>query len=356
MTCIIAEAGVNHNGSAEMALKLVDAAAEAGADAVKFQTFRADRLAGRGAPKAEYQKKATGGGEDQLRMLSGLEISRDTHEALLARCRSRGIQFLSSPFDEESLDLLTDGLGLRTVKFASGEITNGPLLLRAAGKGVSLILSTGMSTLGEVEEALSCLAFGFTAAAGVPPSREGFLRAYASPEGRRALSEKVILLHCTTEYPAPAAEVNLRGMGVLRDAFGLPAGYSDHTEGIAVSIAAAALGAAVIEKHFTLDRTLPGPDHRASLEPAELRAMVRAVRDVEAALGDGLKVPSPSEWGNRDVARKSLVASRPVAEGEEFTADNLAAKRPGGGRSPMDFWSLLGTRAPKSLGKDEMVP
>jgi len=304
---IIAEAGVNHNGSLDMALQLVDAAASTGADAVKFQTFRADRLVKRDAPKAEYQKQTTGTDESQYEMLQRLELPREAHFALLDRCAARGIDFLSTPFDEESLDFLADELGLKTIKLGSGEVTNGPLLLRAARKGVSVILSTGMSTLGEVETALSCLAFGYTKV-DESPSLEAFLATYASDEGREALSRRVTLLHCTTEYPAPFEDVNLRSMLTMERAFALPVGYSDHTEGIAVSVAAVALGASVIEKHFTLDRALPGPDHRASLEPGKLAEMVRSVRQVESALGSGLKAPSPSERMNRKIVRKSLVA------------------------------------------------
>ena len=351
---IIAEAGVNHNGSLDTALQLVDAAAEAGADAVKFQTFTAEHLVRRNAPKAEYQKQTTGACESQYEMLRHLELPRAAHGTLLERCVARRIDFLSTPFDEESLDFLTDDLALKTIKLGSGEVTNGPLLLRTARKGVDVILSTGMSTLGEVETALSCLAFGFVEPHGMP-SAEAFLAAYASPEGQEALRRRVVLLHCTTEYPAPFGEVNLRSMRTMREAFSLPVGYSDHTEGIAVSIAAAALGASVIEKHFTLDRSLPGPDHTASLEPDQLAELVRSVRRVEAALGSGVKAPAPSERENRKIVRKSLTAKRPIHKGEPFTPENVTCKRPGGGASPFIFWSLLGRTALREYAEDETL-
>lgn len=351
---IIAEAGVNHNGSLDMALELVDAAAKAGADAVKFQTFAAERLVRKDAPKAAYQEQTTGTEESQYEMLRRLELPRAAHKALIERCAARRIDFLSTPFDEESLDFLTDELRLRTIKLGSGEVTNGPLLLRAARKGTSLILSTGMCTLGEVETALGCLAFGYVRP-DEPPSLDAFLEAYASPEGREALERRVTLLHCTTEYPAPFDEVNLRSMLTMREAFGLSVGYSDHTEGIAVSVAAAALGATVIEKHFTLDATLPGPDHRASLEPDDLAELVRSIRRVVAALGSGVKAPSPSERENRRIVRKSLAAKRPIHRGEPFTPENLTCKRPGGGASPFAFWSLLGRTASREYAEDEAI-
>jgi N-acetylneuraminate synthase len=350
----IAEAGVNHNGSLDMALRLVDVAAEAGANAVKFQTFTADSLARREAPKAAYQKQTTGNNESQFQMLHRLELSQPDHEILIKYCIKKRIDFLSTPFDEKSLDFLTDKLHLRTIKLGSGDVTNGPLLLRAAQKNVHIILSTGMSTLGEVETALACLAFGYTEA-DTPPSLDALLAAYASSKGQVAVQQHVTLLHCTTEYPAPFAEVNLRAMLTMREAFNLPVGFSDHTEGIAISIAAAALGATVIEKHFTLDKTLPGPDHKASLEPHNLTELVRAVRTVETALGNGIKAPSPSEWKNREIVRKSLVAKCPIRIGESLTSEKVTCKRPGGGMSPFSFWSLLGRRALKDYAEDEAL-
>ncbi len=351
---IIAEAGVNHNGDAEMARRLIDVAAAAGADAVKFQTFKAVLVATATAPKADYQNATTGAAETQLAMLERLELPAAWHRGLVDHCRDKGLDFLSTPFDHQSLAFLVDDLGLKTLKMASGEITNGPLLLQAGQSGCDIILSTGMSTLQEVEDALAVLAFGFTDPRGTP-GRQAFRAAFASAAGRAALSEKVVVLHCTTEYPAPAGDTNLAAMATLADAFGLRVGLSDHTEGIAVPIAAAALGAHVIEKHFTLDRALPGPDHKASLEPGELTAMIAGVRAVEAALGDGVKGPRPSEMKNMDIARKSLVALRPLRAGEPFGADTLGAKRPGSGISPMDYWDWLGRPAPRDFAADETL-
>lgn len=351
-TYIIAEAGVNHNGSIDMARKLIDVAARSGADAVKFQTFRAERLVSKTAQKAEYQKQTTGSEESQFEMIKKLELDVDTHRLLQQHCLECGIEFLSTPFDHESVDLLA-GLGVSRLKVPSGELTNAPLLLKIARAGLPVIVSTGMATLGEVEQALAVIAFGFVRGEGA--SLAAFAEAYASAEGQQALRERVSLLHCTTEYPAPVADINLRAMDTLHAAFGLPVGYSDHTEGIAIPVAAVARGAQIVEKHFTLDRTLPGPDHKASLEPAELTAMVRSVREVEQALGSGLKAPAASEQKNISVARRSLVAVQPIAEGEVFTEENLAARRPGSGLSPMLYWQVLGTRARRAYAEDEQL-
>lgn len=352
-TYIIAEAGVNHNGSLEMAKELVSAAAEAGADAVKFQTFKADLLVSRTAPKAEYQTRTTGREESQHEMIRKLELDRRQHEMLLDACRECGIQFLSTPFDHDSVDLLALTFDLPVIKVSSGDLTNAPLLLRIAAMGKPVILGTGMATLGEIEDALGVLALGYTCAA--QPSLAAFRAAFCSVKGQQALKEKVTLLHCTTEYPAPLEEVNLRVMETLRGAFGLAVGYSDHTEGIAVPLAAAALGAEVIEKHFTLDRTLPGPDHKASLEVRELKQMVQGIRSVEKALGRGIKHPTQSEIKNLPVARKSLVAASSITEGEIYTDSNVAVKRPGSGLSPMQYWDLLGKKASRDSGVDEVI-
>lgn len=352
---IIAEAGVNHNGSIDMAKSLIDVAAEAGADAVKFQTFKAEQLVSRHAPKAEYQQCTTDATESQLDMIRKLELAESDYVALIAHAESIGIEFLSTPFDSSSLVFLVGGMKLSTIKIPSGEITNAPFLLEIARCAKRVILSTGMSTLGEVEEALGVLAFGFTADAEVEPVGESFIRAFASVEGQAALRERVILLHCTTEYPAPFREVNLRAMGTLASAFDLPAGYSDHTQGIHVSLAAVALGAQVIEKHFTLDRNLPGPDHKASLEPGELKQMVRSIREVELALGSTVKQPVASELRNRVVVRKSLVAGRDIRKGELFTSTNLAVKRPGDGISPARYWECLGKYADRDYQQDDKV-
>lgn len=350
---IIAEAGVNHNGSLDLARQLVDVAAAAGADAVKFQTFKADKLATVQAPKADYQVANTQEACSQLEMLRRLELAPEHHELLLAHCKKRGISFMSTAFDAESLVLLAS-LGMPAVKIPSGDITCGPLLLQAARLRQNLILSTGMSTLSDVEQALGVIAFGLLGDA-EPRGRADFDAAYCSEAGRRALADKVTILHCVTQYPAPPAAVNLRAMDTLAAAFGLPVGYSDHTLGIEVSIAAVARGACVIEKHFTLDRTLSGPDHVASLEPSELRQLVNAIRNVEQALGSTLKQPDPQEVLNRPVARRSVVASRSINQGETLTYDMLTAKRPGTGISPIDIWSLVGRRVSRNYRADEMI-
>jgi len=351
---IIAEAGVNHNGSIDLAKKLIDVAKDAGADAVKFQTFRAEKVISKRAPKADYQKKTTPENESQLEMVKKLELSEDAHKILFDYCVERGIEFISTPFDFESIDFLANILNVRRLKIPSGEITNGPYLLKVAQTGKPVILSTGMSTLGEIETALGVLAFGYLNI-NESPSLKNFSKAYCSEAGQRVLTEKVVLLHCTTEYPAPFNEVNLRALETLKHAFGLPVGLSDHTQGIAIPIAAVAIGAVVIEKHFTLDRNLPGPDHKASLEPDELKQMILVIRQVEVALGDGKKIPTPSEQKNMIVARRSIVASRPIKKGEVFSEKNMAIKRPGVGLSPMLYWELLGKKAENDFEADDFI-
>ncbi|SEK59448.1 N-acetylneuraminate synthase [Ectothiorhodospira marina] len=329
-TTIIAEAGVNHNGDLELAKQLIDAAAEAGADLVKFQTFSAERLVTQSAPKADYQTRTTEKSESQFTMLRQLELDDEMHGALMAHCQERGIGFFSTGFDIPSLDYLAS-LGAERFKVPSGEITNLPYLRHIGSFSKPVILSTGMATLGEIEDALEALE-----SAGTP-------------------RERITVLHCNTEYPTPMADVNLRAITRIRDAFGVAVGYSDHTPGIEVPIAAVARGATVIEKHLTLDRTLPGPDHKASLEPGEFTAMVRAIRNIEQALGDGIKRPSPSEMGNRPIARKSLVASGPIRTGEPFTPNNVTAKRPGTGISPMRWDEVIGRAATRDYAADEFI-
>ncbi len=326
--CIIAEAGVNHNGSLDLALRLVDAAKASGADAVKFQTFRADLLATRSARKAPYQERTTANAESQFEMLQRLELDAAAHQRLIAHCREIGIQFLSSPFDAASADFLAT-LNVPLFKVPSGEITNLPFLRHLAGKGRPLILSTGMSTLGEVEEAVR--------------------------ELKAAGATEITLLHCVTEYPTPYDQVNLRAMQTLKAAFGLPVGHSDHTPGIEIAVAAAALGAEVIEKHFTLDRSLPGPDHAASLEPEELGQMVAAIRHVEAALGNGVKAPAPCELANLRIARKSVVAARSLQAGHQLVLEDLEIKRPGSGIAPKMLPAFIGRTLRVSLAKDEII-
>lgn len=348
---VIAEAGVNHGGDPAVAAELVDVAAEAGADAVKFQTFRAESVATASAPKAGYQAAQDG---SHVEMLRRLELDEEAHRMLAARAAARGIAFMSTPFDLASLAFLTGDIGMRVVKVPSGEITNGPLLLAAARAADRLIVSTGMSTLDDIGAALAVVAFGLEHPDGDPGD------AHLAPvepgtRSEAALVERVTLLHCTSAYPTPAEDANLRAMATLRDAFGLPVGYSDHTIGIAVPVAAVALGATVLEKHFTLDRGLDGPDHAASSTPEELARLVEAVRDVETALGSGAKGVAPSEAANVDVARRSLVATRPIAAGEPFAPGNVTAKRPGGGVTPMRYWSILGAPAPRDFDKDEAI-
>lgn len=329
-TLIIAEAGVNHNGDLALARQLVDAAADAGADVVKFQTFSADRLVTRHAAKATYQEQASGRAESQHAMLRALELTRAMHDELIAHCALRAIPFFSTGFDLESVDLLVE-VGVDSFKVPSGEITNLPYLRKIGAYGRSVMLSTGMATLGDVEAAIDALE-----RAGTPRSR-------------------MTVLHCNTQYPTPLHDVNLRAMVTLREAFGVAVGYSDHTAGIEVAIAAVALGATVIEKHFTLDRSLPGPDHQASLEPHELRAMVHAIRNIETAMGDGVKRPTASERDNMPVARKSIVAACDIAAGDALSPDNLTVKRPGTGISPMRWDEIVGRVATRAYAPDELI-
>jgi N-acetylneuraminate synthase len=352
-TLFIAEAGVNHNGSLDLALQLVDVAAEAGADVVKFQTFKAENLVTASAQKAQYQTTNTGEGGGQLEMLRRLELAPADHHVLLARCKAKGIRFLSTAFDEMSLDFLGT-LDMPAVKIPSGDITHAPMLLKAARLGKPLIVSSGMSTLADLETALGVIAFALTQP-GLPKGRADFDAARCSAEGQAALRERVTLLHCVTQYPAPPESVNLRAMDTMAQAFGLPVGYSDHTAGGAVTLAAVARGATVVEKHFTLDRSLAGPDHAASLEPAELRQLVGDVRTIEQALGSSIKQPALAEQANRAVARRSIVAARPIAKGEILSLPALAFKRPGTGLSPVETWDLLGQPARRDHAADDLI-
>ncbi|MCD4822980.1 MAG: N-acetylneuraminate synthase [Phycisphaerae bacterium] len=328
---IIAEAGVNHNGSLEMAKKLIDVAAAAGADVVKFQSFRAQTLLTQTARKADYQLQTTGDDESQFEMLKKLELTEPMHRELLAHCRASGIEFLSSAFDLDTIDLLRE-LGLKVWKIPSGEITNLPYLRKIGSLGQEVILSTGMADLEEIGDALDILE--------------------AAGTDRR----KIIVLHCNTEYPTPMSSVNLRAMQTIAATFpGIRVGYSDHTQGIEVPIAAVAMGAVVVEKHFTLDKTLPGPDHKASLEPDELADIVRAIRNIEQALGDGVKRPSVSELKNKPIARRSIIAARDIVAGEQFTEENLTVKRPGTGISPMRWYETLDRSADRDYRKDELI-
>jgi N-acetylneuraminate synthase len=352
-TLEIAEAGVNHNGALDLALRLVDVAADAGADVVKFQTFKAEQLATATAGKAAYQVANTGSDGSQLEMLRRLELAPHDHATLVARCRARGIGFMSTAFDTESLAFLA-AIEMPAVKIPSGDITCAPLLLQAARIGRPLIVSTGMSTLAEIEAALAVIAWGLTRD-DAPRGPADLDTAYASKDAQRLLRERVTLLHCVTQYPAPADAVNLRAMDTMAAAFGLPVGYSDHTLGVDVALAAVARGATVIEKHFTLDRSMDGPDHAASLEPGELARMIAGIRTIEAALGSARKVPAPEEMGNRTIARRSVVAARSLKAGERLELDALVCKRPGTGVSPMRIWELVGRRAQRDFAADEQI-
>lgn len=350
---VIAEAGVNHNGQRDLALALVDAAADAGADAVKFQTFSAAKLAAASAPKAAYQKRSTDAAESQLTMLKKLELPIEWHAPLQAHAKKRGIEFLSTAFDTDSLTFLAD-LGMPLFKVPSGELTNGPLLWQFARTRKPLVLSTGMATLSEVEQALAIVAHALNAPA-EPHSIDEVWRGWSRPDYRQRLNGHVTLLHCTSQYPTPYDEVNLRAMDTLATSFGLDVGYSDHTEGILIPVAAVARGAKVIEKHFTLDRSLPGPDHQASLEPDELKRMVSEIRALERALGDGSKSPQLSEWDTRQAARQQVVAARDISQGATITRDDLTTARCGSGLPPTALWGLVGQRARRTFEAGEVI-
>lgn len=329
-TLIIAEAGVNHNGQIELAKRLIAEAALAGADLVKFQSFITSKSISLKAPKAEYQKATTAERESQYEMVKKLELTRADHEILIEECRRHKIGFFSTAFDEESFDMLRE-LGIEQVKIPSGELTNLPLIRYMTQFGMPVILSTGMANLGEIEATIEAIE-----KAGTPRSR-------------------ITVLHCNTEYPTPMGDVNLRAMVNMKRALGVEVGYSDHTHGIEIPIAAVALGARIIEKHFTLDRNLPGPDHKASLEPHQLKAMIEGIRNIEVALGDGIKRPSTSEFKNKPIARKSIVAAKEIKAGDLLTEDNLAVKRPGTGISPMQWDLVIGRTAKRNFGIDELI-
>ena len=329
-TIIIAEAGVNHNGSMKYAKRLIEVAAEAGADFVKFQTFRAEALATQTAEKAEYQKSVSGVKENQFEMIKKLELDKNDHEELMIHCNQRGVKFLSTAFDRDSIKLL-EKYNIPLYKIPSGEITNLPYLRYIGQLGKPIILSTGMSTLDEVRDALNILMKAGTK------------------------KDKITVLHCNTEYPTPMEDVNLNAMLTIKDKLGVKIGYSDHTLGIEIPIAAVAMGATVIEKHFTIDRTLPGPDHAASLEPEELKAMVSSIRNIEKSLGDGLKKPSPSEIKNLPIARKSIVAKKKIKKGELFSEKNITLKRPGSGISPMKWDKVLNIKSKYDFNTDDLI-
>lgn len=353
-TYIIAEAGVNHNGSLEMAKELVTVAKEAGADAVKFQTFKAENLVTKHAQQADYQVENLGESTSQFSMLKKLELTFEEFVKLQLFCQTMQIEFLSTPFDFESVDFLLDTLAITTTKIPSGELTNAPFIHYIATKGKPIILSTGMATIDEIHEALSFISYGLAR-----PQESVMLKHvvafYNTMEAKETLKKYVTLLHCTTQYPAPFDSVNLNAMNEMERIFQLPIGLSDHSEGIHIPIAAVGMGAKVIEKHFTLDKSLEGPDHVASLNPDELKIMIKGIREVELALGDGIKSPTALEVQNRIPARKSLVAKTSIKEGEEFTTKNLTVKRPGDGIEPSKYWSFIGKTALKCYEEDVLI-
>lgn len=352
-TYIIAEAGVNHNGDMNTAKKLIDIAKNAGADAVKFQTFISEEVISTYAPKAEYQISNTGNEESQLEMVKKLELTFEEFKELKIYCEENSIEFLSTPFDLPSVDFLLQELQLKTIKIPSGEITNAPYLLKISQYKPKIILSTGMSTLAEIQDALCVIAFGLLNME--EPSIEKFKCAYNTLEGQQLLKKHVTLLHCTTEYPAPVEDVNLKAMETMGNAFQLSIGYSDHTEGNVVSIAAVAKGATIIEKHITYDQSAIGPDHKASSEPGEFSELVSSIRMIEKALGHGMKIPSNSEIKNMTIARKSIVAKTTISTGVLLTEEKITIKRPGSGISPMYYWEIQNFKASKNFEKDEEI-
>lgn len=352
---VIAEAGVNHNGSFELASRLVEEAANAGADVVKFQTFQSDLVVTPSAAKAKYQQRNLGGDDSQLEMLRKLELKPEWHYDLRDQCKSLEIEFMSTPFDSPSLKFLVEKLQVSTLKIPSGELTNGPLLLEFARSGCDLIMSTGMATAEEVRLALSLIGWGLMEKTKDPRSYAEFCEVWSDKNIRQLVQSKVTVLHCTSQYPAPPETVNLSAMNSLHEEFDLAVGYSDHTAGIVVPIAAVARGACIIEKHFTVDRNLPGPDHLASLEPGELTEMIDGIRLVERSLGNGVKAPHACEKDTANVARRSLVAAGDIHRGDVITSDQLVARRPGSGVSPMLYWDFLGTTASESYRNGDLL-
>jgi len=354
-TFIIAEAGVNHNGSIDLARKLVDAAVVAKADAVKFQSFVASSIVTTNAKKADYQIAQTGGQETQLEMLQRLELSHAQQRELFEYCKTSGIEFLSTPFDSESLKFLVSNLKLSTIKIGSGELTNAPFLLEVARCTDKIILSTGMSTIDEIELALGVVAFGMTTDKNSEASTAACKQALSSDAGRDVLKKQVTLLHCTTDYPTSPTDINLRAMVTLREKFDCRIGLSDHSAGTHIAVGAVAMGATVIEKHLTTSRDLAGPDHKASLEPDEFKRLVANIRDIEIAFGSAEKSATVNEQKNQQVARRSIVASKPIKSGDIFTTENIVVKRPGTGQSPFKYWDLLGTKSTRDIDENELI-
>ncbi|PPR78476.1 MAG: N,N'-diacetyllegionaminic acid synthase [Alphaproteobacteria bacterium MarineAlpha2_Bin1] len=350
----IAEAGVNHNGDIDNAFQLIDVAANAGADIIKFQYYKTEKLLKKDTPKAEYQKRNTSISETQFEMLKKFELANSDIKKLIERCDDKGIEFLATPFDEESLNELIS-YGIKRIKIPSGEITNGPLLLKSARSNLPLILSTGMSNIKEIEDALGLIVFGYLEKNKEIDSHSEIKKHLYTENFYSTLNNFVTVLHCTSQYPAPLNSINLNTMREISKKFNVPIGYSDHSEGSVVAIASAALGAKVIEKHFTLNKNLPGPDHKASIEPKELSCLIKSIRDVELVMGSYKKKALEIEVGNRSIARKSLTARKEIKKGTEFSRDNLIALRPGNGVSPMKIWDFIGKKSNKSYKIGELI-
>lgn len=353
----IAEAGVNHNGKFDLALKLVDIAVEAGADAVKFQTFKAENLASKNANKACYQRETTNIRESQLEMLKSLELKEREYFDLKDYCKSKKIDFITTAFDHDSLSFIRKKLKVKILKIPSGEITNGPLLLAHGLTGLDIILSTGMSSIKEIKEALGVIIYGYLnkGKKKIKPSKRIFKRAFESKEGQALLQKKITILHCTTEYPAPIDDINLNAIYDIENNFNANIGYSDHSEGELVSIAAASMGVKVIEKHFTINKKMSGPDHKASLNPIELKNLIRKIRSIETIRGLNIKKAYKTEIKNINIVRKSLIASVDIKLGNLFSEKNVTAKRPGNGKSPMDYWEYIGHKSKQNYKKDDII-
>lgn len=351
---IIAEAGVNHNGDVSTALQLIEVAAEAGADAVKFQTFRSDSLATATVRRAAYQSRNLGSDGSQADMLKALELPREAYPLLTLRAQQLGIEFMSTAFDEPSLGFLVDSVGLRRIKIPSGELTNTPFLVRCARERLPILLSTGMATIPEIRLAMDAVAFGLVSS-NAPSSLREIMGSSCRPVGRKVLSQSVTLLQCTSDYPTAPEDANLRAMLTMRSEFGVQVGFSDHTQGISMAIAATALGASVIEKHFTLSRNMVGPDHFASLEPIELKELVRSIRSVSVGLGTGLKEPTPAERHVAPLVRKVLVAARRIVAGDVIGSEDVTAKRARGDLEPHQYWDVIGTRAMRDYRVDDAL-
>ncbi len=354
-TYIIAEAGVNHNGDLDKAIEMVKVASGFGADAIKFQSFKASRMVTKNVQKAKYQKLNTNKLDNQYTMIKELELTSNMHEKIINECNKQNIEFLSTPFDIESLNMLANDFGIKKIKISSGDITNAPLLVNTGYLADEIILSTGMSDLNDINNGLKAISFGLLNFIYDECNTKMLNKAFTEFKKNKLLRKKIKLLHCTTEYPAPLKEANLKAIETLKKKYNVQIGYSDHTNGINTSLAAVALGAEIIEKHFTLNKSLKGPDHKASLNPKEFRLMVKGIREVEKTIGNGKKMISPSETKNINIARKFLVASSMIKKGEKFSKNNITCKRSGGGISPFDFWKLIKGKSKRNYEYDDVI-